>query len=341
MIAIIGFGISGMLAYLELLKQNVNPKDIIIFDLNFNGGDLSTLWSGINSNTTWKQVQVALATYPQCKEFLDKSQLDPEKITNLIELPLILWNSVQHIIKKSEVHLTNVDSISYTEKIWSIQTSIGIFKTEKVILCYGGVPKTMDIPGKWIPLEIALDLPRLKRHIKQGDLYVVFGLSHSGTLIIRNLSECGASVIGIYKTKEPFEYKRDAKYRGIKQESEITADAILNGSYPNVKLVHSSDLATVIRSVDSATAMISAIGFAPRQLDIFVNSTKIDSKKYSEITAELIGCPSCYGFGMAFPGKTTMDGIVYEDISLPSFQEQISRCIPSIILDIKLEVITS
>ena len=59
----------------------------------------------------------------------------------------------------------------------------------------------------------------------------------------------------------------------------------------------------------------------------------MDSKKYSEVTAELIGCPSCYGFGMAFPGKTTIDGIVYEDISLPSFQEQISRCIPSIILD--------
>ena len=67
----------------------------------------------------------------------------------------------------------------------------------------------------------------------------------------------------------------------------------------------------------------------------------MDCTKYSELTAQLTDCPSCYGFGMAFPGKTTVDGIIYQDISLPSFQEQIFRCISSIILDIKLEVITS
>ena len=333
MLAIIGFGISGMLVYLELLKQGVNPENILIIDRDFSGGDLSTLWSSINSNTVWKQVKDALNSYELCTQVLPKFNNADDSITSLIQLPKILRASVNNTIQQSEIHNTNVCSLSYSSdsKKWSIESPIGGFVADRVFLCYGGEPKTIDIPTRCIPLSIALNKDSLKKHVESGATYSVFGTSHSGTLVLKHLVDCGAKAVGIYKTANPFQYARDSLHGGIKQESAQIADDIVAGKYPDITLVNYNDIGKVLRTIQKADACISAIGFRPREISITVDTNKMSSRKYSPATSQIDDCPNLYGFGMAFPGVTVIDGKTYEDISLPSFQQQISRCIPGIL----------
>jgi hypothetical protein len=335
MLAIIGFGISGMLVYLELLNKGVSASNILIIDRDFSGGDLSTLWYSINSNTVWKQVKDALNSYELCNAVLSKFNHIDDSITSLIELPKILRTSINNSYqyKQSEIHATFVSSLTYSSdsKKWSIETPMGVLIAEGVFLCYGGEPKTLDIPTRWIPLSIALNKDSLKKHVEPGATYAVFGTSHSGTLILKNLTDCGVKAVGIYKTPKPFQYARDNVHGGIKQESAQIADDIIADKYPDISLLQYNDIGKVLRTVQKADACVCAIGFQPREIPITVDTNKKSSRKYSPESAKIDDCPNLYGFGMAFPGVTVIDGKIYEDISLPSFQLQISRCIPEIL----------
>jgi hypothetical protein len=333
MLAIIGFGISGMVVYLELLKNGVNPSNILIIDRDFSGGDLSTLWYSINSNTVWKQVKDALNSYELCNEVLPKFNNADDSITSLIELPKILRTSVNNSIKESEIRTTFASSLTYSSesKKWSIETPIGVFVVDSVFLCYGGEPKTLDIPTRCIPLSIALNKDSLKKHVEPGATYAVFGISHSGTLVLKNLVDCGAKAVGIYKTLKPFQYARDSLHGGIKQESAQIADDIIASKYPDISLVQYNDIGQVLRTIQKADACVCAIGFQPREIPVMVDNNKMSTRKYSPQTSKIDNCPNLYGFGMAFPGVSVLEGKTYEDISLPCFQLQISRCIPEIL----------
>jgi len=316
--AIIGFGISGMLVYLELIKKGIKPKNIFIFDPDLIGGDLARYYSSIISNTTWSKV---LDVFPEAAgEF---PELDPDKITNIMYLPKILQKLCQKNLHDSEIHLTTVSRLEHKNDRWFINN--GSYTARTVYLCQGGQPKAQDIPGKCIPLHIALDKDLLKRHVVSGKIYTVFGLSHSGTLVLKNLAELDTHVNAIYKSQTPFQYARDGFYSGIKQESESIADDVLKGSYLNVKLIRANDINSVSRALIKTTAFISAIGFEPRMIEIIVEDSVKSSLKYSPETALIDECPRCYGFGMAYPSVTVIGETVHNDISLAAFHAQISR----------------
>jgi hypothetical protein len=316
--AIIGFGISGMLVYLELIKSGIKPSNIFIFDPDLIGGDLARDYSSITSNTTWSKI---LSVFPEAEtEF---PEFDPDKTTNIMYLPKILERLCQKTIRDSEIHLTTVSRIEYKNDQWLINN--GSYTARTVYLCQGGQPKAQDIPGKSIPLHIALDKDLLKRHIVPGKTYTIFGLSHSGTLVLKNLTDLDTYVNAIYRSQTPFQYARDGFYSGIKQESETIADNVLKGSYPNVKLIKSSDIDSVSRALIKTTAFISAIGFEPRKIDIIVEDSVKSSLKYSPETALIDECPRCYGFGMAYPSVTVIGKTIHNDISFTAFHAQISR----------------
>ena len=322
MIGIIGFGISGMLVYLSLIKRGIDPKKIVIFDSDFMGGDLATKYSSTDSNTIWEKTLNALKNYETSDTIFPT--LDKNKPTSLLYLPRILQKLIQPYLHNSEVHTQLVKLVSYSSetKEWSINNT---FAVSTLFLCLGGVPKTLDIPGSWIPLPIALDKELLKRFVIQNNTYVVFGLSHSGTLVIRNLAELNVKCIAIYKTDTPFQYSKDGHYSGIKQESEEIAKNIEMGLYPTIKLVHHTNITEIARAIHSATAYVACIGFESSQIEILVDGQKMSSLNYSSETARIDSCPNCYGFGMAFPGTTTVNNKVHNDISLSAFQDQIER----------------
>jgi len=315
--AIIGFGISGMLVYLQLIKKGIKPSNILIFDPDLIGGDLARHYSSINSNTTWSKV---LDIFPEAAgEF---PELDRDKTTNIMYLPKILEKLCQKTIRDSEIHLTTVNRLEYKNDQWLINN--GSYTARTVYLCIGGRPKAQDIPGKSIPLHIALDKDLLKRHVLPGKTYTVFGLSHSGTLVLKNLAELDTHVNAIYRTQTPFQYARDGFYSGIKQESEIIADNVLKGSYLNVKLISASDIDSVSRALIKTTAFISATGFESRTIDIIVEGSVKSSLKYSPETALIDECPRCYGFGMAYPSVSIIDDKKYTDISFAAFYSHIA-----------------
>jgi hypothetical protein len=316
--AIIGFGISGMLVYLELIKNGIKPSNIFIFDPDLIGGDLARHYSSINSNTTWSKI---IEIFPEARTIFP--DLEPDKITNLIYLPKILEHLVSRSIRDSEIHLTTVNRLEYKNDKWLINN--GSYTANTIYLCQGGQPKAQDIPGKCIPLHIALDKDLLKRYIVPEKTYTIFGLSHSGTLVLKNLIDLNTHVNAIYRSQTPFQYARDGFYSGIKQESESIADDVLKGSYPNVKLIRTDDIDSVSRALIKTTAFISAIGFEPRKIDIIVEDSVKSSLKYSPETALLTDCPRCYGFGMAYPSVTIIGKTVRNDISFAAFHSQISR----------------
>ena len=316
--AIIGFGISGMLVYLQLIKKGIEPSNIFIFDPDLIGGDLARHYSYITSNTTWSKI---LDVLPEAEaEF---PELDRDKTTNIMYLPKILERLCQKTMRDSEIYLTVVTILEYKNNKWLINN--GSYIADTVYLCQGGQPRTQDIPGKCIPLHIALDKDLLKRHVVPGKTYTIFGLSHSGTLVLKNLAELDTHVNAIYKTNSPFQYARDGFYSGIKQESETIADDVLKGSYPNVKLVRANDIDTVSRVLIKTTAFVSAIGFEPRKIDLIVENSLKSSLKYSPETALIDECPRCYGFGMAYPSVSVIGETVHNDISFSAFHQQISR----------------
>ena len=316
--AIIGFGISGMLVYLQLIKSGIEPSNILIFDPDLIGGDLARHYSSIISNTTWSKV---IEVIPEAKtEF---PELDPDKTTNILYLPKILERLCQKNIRDSEIHLTTVSTLEYKNEKWHIDK--GQYTADTIYLCQGGQPRTQNIPGKCIPLHIALDKDILKRHVVPGKSYTIFGLSHSGTLALKNLAELDTHVNAIYRTQKPFQYARDGFYSGIKQESEIIADNVLKGSYPNVKLIRASDIDSVSRALIKTTGFVSATGFESRQIHIIVEGSVKSSLKYSPETALIDECPRCYGFGMAYPSVSIINDKMYSDISLAAFYLHISH----------------
>jgi hypothetical protein len=319
---IIGFGLSGMLTYLKLIESGVSPSNILIFDPDFIGGDLARSYSSIESNTIWKSV---IDIFPEAESLFP--ELDKDKTTNILYLPKVLEALCSKTLNLSELYPTFVSKLTYNCNKWAIETSNETYLVDIVYLCQGGQPKTQNIPGKWIPLSIALDKDLLKRYVNPVNSYTVFGLSHSGTLILKNLLDLDIHVNAIYKTPMPFQYSRDGFYSGIKQESEKIADSILRGDYLKLKLIRATDIDSVARAIKKSSNFISAIGFEPRRIEIIVEGSSKDSLKYSSETALIDECPNCYGFGMAYPSFSVVNDKKHNDISFSAFYRQISRII--------------
>ena len=317
---IVGFGLSGMLTYLELIKSGVSPSNISIFDPDFIGGDLARSYSSIESNTTWKSV---IDIFPEAEDLFP--ELDKDKTTNILYLPKVLEILCSKTLHLSELYPISVSKLSHSDKKWRIETFNETYIVDIIYLCQGGQPKSQNIPGKWIPLSIALDKDLLKRYVNPENTYTVFGLSHSGTLILKNLLDLEVHVNAIYKTSTPFQYSRDGFYSGIKQESEKIADSILRGDYPKLKLISATDINSVARAIKKSSTFISAIGFEPRKIEIIVEGSLKNSLIFSAETALIDDCPNCYGFGMAYPSFSVDKK--HNDISFSAFYRQISRII--------------
>ena len=311
---IIGFGIAGQILLLEMIKANVSKKDIIICDENFLGGDLITKYGSVLSNTQWWKTKKALEVYTNIiPDFpLDKCTLLSDIVKACLKTALKASEGVDKLTTK----------VLSLEAGWNIKHTFGSFITEKVFLTIGAVEKNIDISLPKIPLEIALDKSQLLNHIDSDDKITVFGTSHSGTIILDNLNQLNVPTTAIYKGSQPFVFETET-YGGLKEASEISAKSILNGEYTNIKLISWNDTLSVYKTLIKTTKIICAIGFEPR------SSFGKEFTEYNPNTAEINAGKNIYGFGIAYPGITTIDTINYQDVSVLSFQDQIQRCLPA------------
>jgi hypothetical protein len=324
---VVGFGIAGQLLILELIERGVQPSQIVILDETLIGGALITHYGSVLSNTPWWKTRKALAEYrPWAADALLKgdSQYSSESCMPVREIATLCYATAIKAAASIEKITTSVLRAEYSSEFWTLHHTFGEVKVKTLFLTTGAIEKTLELSMPIIPLQQALDKNQLSSIVSQDDKVVVFGTAHSGTVILKHLNELGVSAIGIYKTKTPFLFERDGEYDGVKEESARIADAILQGQYPNITLISWSDPLQVHKSLTKATKAICCVGFRKRPtagLDL----------SYSSQNAALTAYERCYGYGIAFPGTTEVNGKTYTDVSVLSFQEQIRRTLPAIL----------
>jgi hypothetical protein len=311
-ICIIGCGISGMLLLLALEQSGIPPHHICIIDPYFDGGDLQRIWTTVLSNTPWSKLQNAIRLFnPNWKCPLEFSSIQPDELTPVYMLAKCIRQTILPYLQNCKKVQDTVSSIDKGEKNWTILCSKQSLQSQLVCVATGMKTKeyACDIPQ--IPLSIALHKDLLTKILTPFDSVLVFGTSHSGTIVLRNLQECKIPTTAIYKHKEPFYFDRDGHYDGIKEEAAKIADDVLAKNYNYIDLVSIDDTLTFIKKIRSATWVISAIGFESRNQGFETEG------------------PGVWKFGAAFP-PTAPDGI-HKDISVLVFANQVQQKLPEIL----------
>lgn len=330
-ICIIGAGATGLLLLLLLQESGTELSNITVIDQHFDGGDLARKWGAVVSNTPWSKTVDSLKS--ACPSLSFTATHNPESTTQLIEIAHILRNVTAPLLKRvcqvqGRAIRSNYDSET---KLWTTTVNVGGYnktiQTAKLILTQGSDPKTMDLPISSIPLEIALDVSRLKYYVKPKDKVLVFGTMHSGTLVIKNLTSLDTEVIAYHNSQEPFYWARDNHYDGIKADAADIADKIVSGEIP-ASIIPTKDVAKVIRTSHEADWVVYAMGFSPRDYNISVDKVTCSEKEYDGATGRLLNAPA-WGFGIAYPNRAP-DG-VHWDVSVASFLEHMKSQISVIV----------
>lgn len=336
-VCVIGCGVSGTLLILKLL-ETIAPKDICVIDPWFDGGDLGRRWSDVYSNTTWQQFIDSMGKLSMFKQTIEIE--NPSGITPLACISNSLKNGIKPYLRDMDANSTTAKKAEYSSEKdeWKITLCNGDIRYAKTLVYTpGGNPKTVSLGKHQMPLEIALDLTRLKRVINVDDKVLLFGLSHSGSLVLKNLLKLNIKVSVIYKSTEPFIFARDGVYNGIKQESAIFADEFLR-TQPNelCTLINSSEIDRCIKAYNNADTIISATGFIKNttSTSLYMDNILIDASKYDHTNAVIEDAPHTFGFGISYPSKTLYNGRLYEDVGVSTFVNHIIYSVPKIIEDI-------
>jgi len=341
-ICLIGCGVAGTILLLKLL-ETIAPEDICVIDPAFDGGDLMRHWSDVKSNTTWQQFLDATDKLSVAKPIIDRrrDKFDPTKITPVWELSRSLSLALNLSLKMMDANTCYGRIAAYNSETstWKIQLESpgckGIRYAKILLFAPGGVPKQVNLTKHQILLEIALDSTRLARSIEPGQHVLVFGLSHSGTLVVRNLIKLGVKVSVVYRTPQPFMFSRDGVYTGLKQESAVFADELLANPLDTQQLefIKSDDAEATIRAYSKCDAVISAIGFIKNTSTcaFTVDENPIDISAYDTKTGALTNAPNAFGIGIAYPSTTLYQGKIYEDAGVTTFVNHALEMAPEIL----------
>jgi len=322
-ITIIGYGITGMLA-LAILQENIELSKVCIIDPHFDGGLLLRDYGDLLSNTPLSKTIDALkriqSSYVLPDEYVS---YDINKITPLYILVHIIRDFTKNYLLKTTNYETKVISLKY-DSVWKIQTEDNkTIESRVIFMCHGSKPKQLKCNIPSIPLHIALNKNMLKKYVKKNESVIVFGTSHSGTLVLENLEELSIKTTAIYKHKVPFLFAKDGEYDGIKEEAERIAYSILKNEYKNIKLLHVTTIDEIIKETKVSNWVIYALGFETAQIN------NIDISKYDNKTGKIIDQQNAYGFGIAYPSLAPDN--IHVDVGIYSFVEHIQTQIPEIL----------
>jgi len=190
-------------------------------------------------------------------------------------------------------------------------------------------------PIQTIPLPTALNATQLSSLVSSDDSILVFGTSHSGTLVLKNLLNAGVkNITAIYKSDEPFYFARDGHSEGIKQESAAIADDILSGIYGECtpRLINYTDFASLYRTLHTATAIVYATGFETPKMSYYKNGLE-KPLHWDCMTGTFKDTPgNVWGFGIAYPQMyKDAAGVCHPDIGFAGFIDAITRGLPAIL----------
>lgn len=334
-IGLVGLGPAGCL-FLACLPPEKRSA-VIAFDAECIGGDLARLYGGVTANLTCAQM---IAAFRQVPEWATANfDVLTERYTAdvcplLADICQQLRVLMAPVLARVRVHTGTVLSCQQNaEGSWTLETSKGACKVGRLVLCTGATARKMDLPKSTVPLDVALSESRIREFVRPTDRVVVFGTSHSGTLVLRNLSSLGCSeVTAVYKGDRPFRWFRDGDTEGLKQESAAIADSIVCKRWVDrtPTLVSSGDFEGVLRATLDADHVIYCTGFTSRFPPLLDTQGVPITPVHDPATGAL--CRGCWGFGIGFPGTyKTNTGALAPDVGFGGFVEQIRRCLPAIL----------
>jgi hypothetical protein len=323
---IIGAGTTGLILLLLLIERGIDPATIVIIDPYFDGGDLRRKWGQVISNTPWSKTYESVKTaLPSLKMPLWATAIPSDQLTPLSQISSLIHELALPILSKIKLFQGTVKKANH-DKVWNVvlqhESATVTVDAENIYFNVGSEQKTLDLSTPSIPLDIALDVSRLRHYVKPTDKVILFGTAHSGSLILKNLVDLSVQTTAVYRTTKPFLFARDGEYDGIKGDAAVFADDVIQGKYPSLNIIPASLTSSVIRETRSANWAIYATGFEPRNnIEITLNGEKKSVTKYSPTTGKITDCPNAWGFGIAYPSQAP-DGIHF-DVGVASFIEHI------------------
>ena len=310
-LAIVGLGPAGIFT-LASLPEEVLPETLIL-ERSCIGGDLSSQYGSVIANITKGDFITIFKMIPKWanQSFGELDAYQDKDAPKLADVCKMLRRLSKPDIQKAHLHTTALSNLVQTTDGWNLVTPKETYQAKKVILCLGATPKTMDLPLPSIPLPIALAQDQLSHVVAPSDTIVVFGTSHSGTLILNNLKQLGCqNVYAVYRGKTPVQ-------EGLKLAAAAIAQEMQNKQWGELTptFINYDDFSKIYRVLSKANAVIYAIGFESRTFT-YTNQDGICAP-LTDTT------PGVYGFGIGRPRPTNIsDGIGFEAFIL-AIQEEL------------------
>lgn len=218
---------------------------------------------------------------------------------------------------------------------------------------YGKINEKGEYLPKEIFLEDAFEPETLQKLVGPEDVVAVVGTSHSGILVLKNLSELPNRP----KEIKSF-YHKDLIYAvyyedwilydntGLKEVAAEWAKTMFEtNKVPNLhkyKYNPESEMKVCSKEIPECTKIIYAIGYERNELPkITIQDTHIKDKEitYERTTGQFIdsrenkNLPGLYGYGIAFPERVVDNlGNVEESVGFLKFMRYHNRVIPTVVV---------
>lgn len=332
--AIIGAGPAGIAAVGKLLDANVEPKQILWIDPQFNVGDLGTLWHNVSSNT---KVKFFIDFLKNARSFLyenapdfELNHLPFEKTCTLSYMVEPLQWVTEHLQTSVQTEKTTIHSMKLANQVWHLENNNHSYLAKNVILATGATPTTLDYPYiATLPFEIAIDKIKLKQAINTDKTYAVFGSSHSAIMIINYLVDLGVKkVINFYRS--PCRYAVDMgdwilfDNTGLKGHTAAWAREHIDGTLPKSLVRYRSNATNIERFLSKCDKVIYAVGFNRRDS---ISIGDYEHKHYNPHVG--IIAPGLFGLGIAYPEvKADPFGSVETQVGLWKFMVYLNKVLP-------------
>lgn len=320
-----GLGASGLFTLAHLPKDQLAQTLVISPDI---GGDLLHLYGEVIANLTKSQLITAMRKIPDWSSYTFEilSKYSDDQCPKLSDLALQIVVYTKSLLKLvGEYVPAKLDSLEKTSDGYTLQSTFGTYKAHKVILCNGANNKALDLPIPSIPLQSALNPFILQSIVRPSDKIAVFGTSHSGTLILKNLKNLNIpNVKAFYNTDKPFYLHKDGFSEGLKQESSLIAEEIVGNKWGDLftpELIHTSNSVRFFKELSKVDYVIYAIGFESRKnfktnFELVFDHDSLTFKDNRNL----------FGFGIGFPAfYAGNEGKKFFDVGYIGFIDAIQR----------------
>ncbi len=302
---VLGAGSAGIAVIGVLLDQKIDPQSIMWIDDEFNVGRIGKYYTSVPGNT---KVSRLINTLNACESFkfslspirFRVQDIDQNTTCDLRYIVEPLQWITDHLKKTVHTEQGLVSAIERKNNYWVMRCNDVEITTKNLILATGSHPAKLFLQGpQEILLDDALVLEKLAQVVSSEDRVAVFGTSHSGVLVLKNLSQLGVrGIVSFYKQQIRYfiEALNINENTGLKGSVAVWAKNVLEaGLVPNLTAFVSDD-ENIERELPSCTKVVYAIGFERNAVPGFAPEVLANYNKKTGVIGD-----NLFGLGIAFP----------------------------------------